>query len=179
MFEEPTISISTDSGKTYTAATVGIKGVETGKDWYWSSNDQIITQDFAGTRLTSTGRLKIEYYGIYQIVLTSANFLEIVDRQSVEGGGSGLVEAVKDDPLVTTEAAGIAEANAILDHYAQIGIKVEYTTLRSGIEVGTLQHITSTIHNLDDDFLITQVEKCPMFHDDSMVLNDIVQYRCF
>jgi len=32
--EEPTVSVSNDSGKTYTPASVGIKGVETGHDWY-------------------------------------------------------------------------------------------------------------------------------------------------
>lgn len=174
---EPTVSVSTDSGKTYTAATVGIKGVDTGKDWYWSANDQVILQDVGGTRLTSTGRLKIEYYGLYQVILSSADYTEILDRQAVEFTTSGLNDSVRDNPLVTTQDAGLAEANALLDHYAQIGTKVTYSTTVSGLEVGTLQHIESAIHNLDDDFLITQVEKCPQFYEDNAPQSALILYN--
>ena len=164
----PTITLSTDSGATYPySQTVGIKGVDTGKDWYWSANDQVIVQDAGATRLTSTKRIKIEYYGLYQVILSSADYIEILDRQAVEYTTSGLNDAVRDDPLVTTQDAGLNEANALLDHYAEIGTKVTYSTIVPGLEVGTLQHIYSHIHNLDDDFLVTQVEKCPQFYEDN------------
>lgn len=173
--EQPVIHI--DIGAGYIDQTIGIKGVDTGKNWYWSANDQIITQDAGGTRLTSTGKIKIEYYGLYQIVTSSANYAEIIARQAAEGGGTGIVDSIRDDSLVTTEDAGLEEANALLAHYADIGTKIDYVTLRSGLEVGTLQHIESTIHGVDDDFLITQVEKISEFHDPALVLDDIVRYR--
>jgi hypothetical protein len=173
----PTVSVSADSGKTYTPATIGIKGVDTGKDWYWSANDQVIMQDAAGIRLTSTGRLKIEYYGLYQVILSSADFIEIAARMATESTTSGINDSVRDDTLVTTQDAGLNEANALLDHYAEIGTKVTYSTTKTGLEVGTLQHITSTIHNIDDDFLITQVEKCPMYYEDYDLSNALVMYN--
>jgi len=172
----PTVSISTDSGKTYSSQTIGIKGVDTGKNWYWSANDQVIVQDAAGTRLLSTGRLKIEYYGLYQVIISSADFVEILAQQAIELS-SGYVESVRDDTLVTTQDAGLAEANALLDHFAEIGTKVTYTTTRTGLEVGTLQHITSAIHGLDDDFLITQIEKIPNFYSDFDLPNALTMYN--
>lgn len=164
-------------GAGYVQKTVGIKGVESGKDFYWSANDQVILQDGAGTPLTSADLLKIVYYGLYQIVIRSKDFAAIANRKSVEFNTSGLVERVYDDPLITDVDSGIDEANAILSHYATIGTKVNYTTLRAGIEVGTLQHITSHIHDLDDDFLITQVEKCPVYYDDLDLNNALIHYN--
>jgi hypothetical protein len=162
--EVPTISVSINSAP-YVAKTVGIKGVDTGKDWYWSSNDQIIVQDVSGTRLTSNDKLKVVYTGLYEVVTSSANYAEIIKRQTMEGTGTGIVDSMKDDSLITTQQAGLDEANAILSHYADIGIKVEYLTILDDIEAGTIQHITSAIHGLDDDFLISQVEKVAEFYD--------------
>lgn len=175
--EQPTVSVSTDGGKSYTVKTLGIKGVDTGKDFYWSANDQVLLQDALGTRITSTGRLKIEYYGLYQVILSSADFAEILNRQALEYNTSGINDSVKDDALVTTQDAGLNEANALLAHYAEVGTKVTYTTMVPGLEAGTLQHIYSHIHQLDEDFLITQVEKCPVFYEDNDVTTALIMYN--
>jgi hypothetical protein len=174
--EEPDVYVKIGAGS-YVAKTVGIKGVETGKDFYWSANDQVILQDGTGTVLTSADSLKIEYYGLYDIVIRSKDYGAIADRKLVEFNTSGMVEMVKDDPLVKSLDAGIDVANAILDHYATIGTKISYSTFKTGLEVGTLQHITSAIHDLDDDFLITQVEKCPLYYDDLDLVNPLIQYN--
>jgi hypothetical protein len=173
---EPTVSVSL-SGGAYVAKTMGIKGVDTGKDFYWSANDQVILQDGLGTRLTSADTLKIEYYGLYQVILSSADYIEILDRQTVEYTTSGLNDSVRDNPLITSQDAGLAEANSLLDHYAEIGTKVTYSTTVPGLEVGTLQHIYSDIHNLDDDFLITQIEKCPQFYEDNAPQTALTLYN--
>ena len=174
--EEPDVYVSLN-GAAYVAKTMGIKGVDTGKDWYWSANDQVILQDAAGTRLTSVDKLKIEYYGLYQVILSSADYVEILNRQTTEYTTSGINDAVRDDALITTQDAGLAEANALLDHYAEIGTKVTYSTVVPGLEAGTLQHIQSVIHNIDDDFLITQIEKCPIFYEDGAFQNAIIMYN--
>jgi hypothetical protein len=173
---EPAVYVSTGGGA-YVAKVMGIKGVDTGKDFYWSANDQVILQDGLGTKLTSADTLKVEYYGLYQVILSSADFTEVMDRQAIEYTTSGLNDSVRDDPLVTTQDAGLAEANSLLDHYAQIGTKVTYTTIVPGLEAGTLQHIYSDIHNIDADFLITQVEKCPMYFEDGALQNALIMYN--
>jgi hypothetical protein len=175
--EEPDVSISTDGGKTWTPKTMGIKGVDTGKDWYWSANDQVIMQDAGAARLAVADQLKIEYYGLYQVIISSADYTEILGRQIIELTTSGINDAVRDNPLITNQDAGIDEANALLAHYAEIGTKVTYSTTVSGLEAGTLQHITSAIHGLDDDFLITQVEKVPVFYEDGDLGNALTMYN--
>jgi hypothetical protein len=187
--EQPiSISVYYNGSPTPTPQLVGIKGVDVGsippKDFYWSSNDQVILQDGAGVVLKGKSTspayagdiLEIKYYGLYQIVTSSADYGAIADRQLVEYSTSGKVESVRDDSLITDEDSGLDEANAILAHYATIGTKVNYTTLVPGLNVGSLQHITSTIHDMDDDFLITQVEKAPMYYDDLDLENAITQY---
>jgi hypothetical protein len=174
--QEPVIYVSWNGGA-YELQDVGVKGVETGKDFYWSANDQVILQDGLGTKLTSVDTLKIEYYGLYQIVTSSADYAAIADRMLTEYTTSGKVESVKDDPLISDEDSGLEEANAILSHYATIGTRVSYSTTTDGIEVGTLQHITSAIHDMDDDFLVTQVEKVPVYYDDLDLNNALVQYN--
>jgi hypothetical protein len=173
---EPEVAVSLNGGS-YVTKTMGVKGVETGKDFYWSANDQVILQDGAGTPLTSVDTLRIKYYGLYQIVTSSADYAAVADRMLTEFTTSGKVESVKDDPLISDEDAGIDEANAILSHYATIGTKINYATLLTGLEVGSLQHITSAIHDIDEDFLITQIDKVPIFYDDGDLNNALTHYN--
>jgi len=154
---EPTIYVSLD-GADYIEKTVGIKGKDTGKDWYWAKSDQIISQDASATALTANDTLKVVYTGLYQIVVVSADFAEISDRQSVEGEeSSGIVESVRSDTSLSSREAALEEANSILDIYAMDGKKIEYTTTKSGLSAGVLQHIKITKHDVNDDCLISDV----------------------
>jgi hypothetical protein len=155
---EPEIYVSLNGGD-YVLKTVGKKGVDTGKDWYWAKNDQIISQDYNGTNLTENDILKIVYTGLYQIVVVTTDFAEIAGRKSVEGPeSSGIVENVRSDTSLSSREAALEEANAILDVYAMEGKKVEYTTSRGDLAAGVLQHIKITNHNIDDDCLIGSIK---------------------
>ncbi|MFB3894924.1 MAG: hypothetical protein ACE14V_01325 [bacterium] len=154
---EPTIYVSLNGGE-YVEADVGIKGVETSKDFYWSKNDPIITQDPTETKLTSVDTIKIEYVGLYAIVVKSANYAAIADRLAIEEVGTGKVECVAEDSLATTRDSALEKANSILDHFSVVGKKVTYRTTESGLSAGQLQHITIPMHDLDDDFLITDID---------------------
>src|SRR5258708_13346843 len=70
----PTVSVNTGSG--YVAKTVGIKGVDTGKDWYWQKGPPLISQDSAGTKLRGSPNkdlLQVVYVGQYPTVIVSSN----------------------------------------------------------------------------------------------------------
>lgn len=155
---------------------VGIKGLESEKDFYWAADDQVILQDPLAVPLQKTDILRIEYNGLYDIVVSSTDFSAVYNRRTIELS-SGRVEAVVDDPLVHTQDAGLDKANSLLSHYATVGTKIFYSTMRGGLEVGTLQHITSAIHDLDGDFLITQIDKCPVYYDDYDTTNALIQYN--
>ena len=154
---EPEVYVSVGGGD-YTLKTIGKKGVDTGKDWYWAKNDQIISQDSSATALAETDVLKIIYTGLYQIVVVTSDFAEIIDRQTVEGAeSSGIVENVRSDTSLSSRIAALEEANAILDVYAMEGKKVEYTTSKDGLAAGVLQHIKISKHDIDDDCLISNI----------------------
>lgn len=155
--DEPDIYVSVN-GADYVQKTVGKKGIDTGKDWYWAKSDQIISQDSSATALASTDILKIVYTGLYQIVVVTSNYSEIADRQTVEGAdSSGIVENVRSDTTLSSRDAALEEASAILDVYAMEGKKIEYTTIRDGLSAGTVQAIKITNHDVDDDCLIGEI----------------------
>jgi hypothetical protein len=156
--DEPLVYISTSGGE-YVQKTVGIKGVETDHDFYWSKNDNSITQELQDTALTNSQTLKITYIGVYPIIAVSANFGEISDRQETEGStSSGKVEMVSSDSNVTSMESALEKVNAILAHYAAMGKKIEYSTTKPGLAAGTLQHIKLSKHDVDDDCLIGSID---------------------
>lgn len=154
---EPTIYLSLNGGE-YEEVDVGIKGIEEEKDFYWSKNDPIITQDPLGTKLTANDTLKVEYIGLYPIIVRSSNFEAIDDRLEIEGTGTGKVECVKEEPLATTRDSALEKANSLLDHFGVIGRKVTYRTIETGLSAGQLQHINIPMHDIDDDFLIIDID---------------------
>lgn len=156
--EEPDVYISLNGGA-YTLASIGVKGLDTGHDWYWAKSDNTITQDTLGVRLTSVDKIKIVYTGLYQTVIVSTDYEEIASRKILEGiESSGIVESARTNSLINDVNAAVEEANAILDVYAMAGKKIEYTTMRGGLSAGTLQDIKLTNQNVDDSCLISSID---------------------
>ena len=151
--------------------TVGISGVDdsTLYDWYWTKKSNQFSQSSNGTRLTSSDTLQIQYYGLYDMSVKAINFEEIDNLAPIDGS-SGIVEAVNDDSTLTTQTDAIKKANALLATFAVLGKTISFTTLSSGLEAGQLLHITSNIHNLNHDTLITDVRK---FEEDTLLKYEI------
>ncbi|MBX5477383.1 MAG: hypothetical protein IRZ18_09725, partial [Clostridia bacterium] len=84
--EEPTILVNGQP------QTVGIKGVDTGRQWFWNKGDAVITQDDSVPPLTASDTLQVTYRGLFNIIVLSQDDAAIIDRQNVEGGGTGMVE---------------------------------------------------------------------------------------
>lgn len=157
--EEPTIEVNGVS------KTVGIKGVDTTEDWFWSKNDNTFTQKSDATKLTSSDKVTIQYYGTYNITVKSADYEAIANRAALEGT-SGIVEESTDDNTLTTKEDALKRANDLLTTYAVEGKIITFETFTSGLESGQLIHIEFAAHNLDHDCLITEVKK----YDDETVI---------
>lgn len=141
------------------AQTVGIKGTDTGEQWYWSQGQNTITQDQAGTPLASTDIIEIDYIGQFEAVIISNDQTLILDRQTVEGGGSGLVEAVEDEPNDTSADIAQQSASQLIATYGVIGVTIKFTTKKSGLQVGQL--LTVNLPDMDieyQDYLIEQAD---------------------
>jgi len=132
----PTVEVDTGSG--FALQTVGIKGIDKDKQWYWNGGDPTITQDSGGTPLGATDRIRITYRGEFPILIVSWNNTAILDRQAVEGIGTGIVEDVRNEPQQSTREAAFQLASQLLEKHSVIGRILRFTTRRGGLQPGQL-----------------------------------------
>lgn len=118
--------------------TLGIKGVDTGKDWYWSKGDTTLEQDSGGTVLTTSNTLAITYVGEYAVVAYAQDAGEVTTEQAREGVGTGIVEEATTDTKLTTSAQAFQEAAGLLGEYSQAGTILTFSTTQSGLAAGQL-----------------------------------------
>src|SRR5258708_15366493 len=153
-----TVSVNTGSG--YVTKSVGIQGVDTGKDFYWSKGSPLITQDSAGTKLRgspSNDLLKVVYVGQYPTVIVSSNYAQVSYEQGLDGT-SGIVEEVETDSTITSLANGYAEAGQLLTRYATQGTQLRFMTMDSQFVPGQLVTFDLPDYNLHMvDMLIESV----------------------
>jgi hypothetical protein len=152
--------------------TVGIRGVETGKQWYWSKGDNTISQDDSGTPLTSSQTITITYQGLFDIVVVSHDQAEISRMQGIEGG-TGIHEHVIDDPYLTDRGSAFDSAAAKLARYAKVGNKVTFDTKIKGLRAGQLIPVKLASFGIDDYFLIESVRASELGTSDGKILYSV------
>lgn len=119
--------------------TIGILGVDTGKDWYWNKGSNVITQDNAGTLVASTDTFHATYVGEYPITSYSEDLSAVGDIIALEGGTtSGLIEQVQTDASLVTTAQAFQSGAALLAKFATSGEIVTFTTKVAGLRAGQL-----------------------------------------
>lgn len=138
------------------AKTIGIKGVETGKDWYWNKDSNEISQDDGGTALTDVQTLAVTYQGQYPIVVAARNESEITARAAIEGGAGEYVN-VDDDPAIASGSVALAKAQALLARYGTIEDVVEWETRDGGLRAGQLMQMSFAKHAIAGEYLIESV----------------------
>lgn len=138
--------------------TVGIKGIDTAKDWYWNKGDPTITQEKAAAPLTSTDTLEIVYQGFFDIIAVVSDEAEVEARKQAEGVGTGYYEALDENPNLTTLNAAFEFANAKLRTYAKMARKISFYTHKSGLRPGMILAANLLDRKLNnEEFLITEV----------------------
>jgi hypothetical protein len=139
------------------AATVGVKNVDTGRDFYYAVGDSSIVADTSSPVYNQTQLLK--FAGIGQFVTES--IYDNTDSQSIlaiREGSSGIVEDVEDGGGIT-KAAGDALAQARIAQYGVLGQTLTATTLRTGLAPGQLLTVFLPEYDIHDEiFLIRSVK---------------------
>lgn len=132
--QAPTITLNSS------AQTVGILGVDTGKDWYWTQGSAVITQDTGGTVLGLTDVLLVVYQPLVQAVAQSPNVASLQSLQAIEGT-SAQYEHVSTvtAPITPTNLLSMAEAYQL--EYGSQATTCQLYTLRPGLATGQLQTI--------------------------------------
>jgi hypothetical protein len=145
------------------AKTVGIKGVDTDKDWYWNKASADIVQDAAGALLASTDTLAVTYQGLFPLIVSADASTEIAARAAAEGG-SGVYEALVTDQSIDTRALATDTATGLLRRYGTITQVVSFSyedpddaTGTGRLAAGQLLSVNVSAHNLAGSFLIDSV----------------------
>lgn len=167
--EAPTVEVDDGSTSGFVTRTIGVKGIDTGKDWYYDERDHILVQSSTATVVgnsTNTERVRFTYKGGSPLSFVASNATEIARNRVIECGGStsatvpsGKVETVELDHQVKTTEEGTERANGRLARWAQAGRELQFKTARNGLEVGHV--LTTNVPDLtgstDVDFLVVEI----------------------
>ncbi len=137
----PTITVNAVS------KAVGIRGLDTGKDWYWQKGSPDISQDSAGTKLVNTDTLSVTYIGQYPTVIVDRNNAQVSYEQGLDGT-TGIVEEVESDTTISNIPNGLAKTSALLTRYAAQGTILEFITKSTGFAPGQLITVNLPDHQL-------------------------------
>jgi len=151
--EKPTITINSTP---ITSTDIGVRGFDTAKKWYFSYDSEIITQDSGETVLTDSDTITITFVGLFPLFVEARDEGEITARATAEGN-SGIYEMLDTERSLDTIQSTGDYANGILRKYGEVADKITYSTYTAGLEPGQLQHITRSLFEIDDDFLIESV----------------------
>lgn len=134
---------------------VGIKDVDTGKDYYWNEGKNVVT---AAVKPAAGVVVKVVYIGRFSTVIKTSNASEIAARAFIEDN-SGIYEAVENKAgLFTLDALGEISLE-LLRQFGIMGRKVTFSTLETGLSAGQILNVGLPEHNLNDiDLLITSVK---------------------
>lgn len=119
--------------------TVGVKGLDTGFDFYWSKGDEVIVSDSA---VANNDAIVVTYTGTYNVVTISDDEAAIIDRQTVEGSGTGIVEDVINDTDVDSAEQSLEIGAAALSKFAVVAVSFGFDTRNAGLKVGQLLTVT-------------------------------------
>lgn len=140
------------------AQSLGVKGVDNGKPFYYAVGDAVIAQDPANPPLTGAQTLSVTYTGRYPVVgLAQSNSL-IIAQQSLEGLGTGFVETKYTDTKLTTLGAAFNVAQALLQHYGSSMTTLSFRTQMTGLAPGQLLSVNLACFNLNESMLVRSID---------------------
>jgi hypothetical protein len=137
--------------------TVGIKGVDSNKQWYWNSGESTITQDQAEPLVSVASMIDVYYYGQFPVVATMDNLAEQAALAAIEGT-TGIVEEVEDDPSQTSaiSAQGLCSDRLSLYVPAQRTLEFDTRKLVDIIDVGQSIPVQIPKYQLAGDAFLVQ-----------------------
>jgi len=141
--------------------TVGIRGLDTGKDWYWQKGSNEVNQDQNGTPPAPSDEVVVTYRGLYPIIVQVDDPAGQDERSTAEGE-TGIYERVDEAPDLDDETAATERARGLLERYGIIPRVVTFSTRVKGVRAGQLISILQDCYGLSGEFLVEQVTMtCP------------------
>jgi hypothetical protein len=139
-----------------TDRSVGVKGVDTGKEWYWSQGSDTIVQDDSETTPIDGEPIVVAYEGLIDIVTKVENGDEVDARRAIEGG-SGKYEAVESNEGMIGKDLTVQRGASLLRLNGKLPDKVTFETDVDGLRAGMAIPIDVTRHDVDAVLLISKI----------------------
>jgi hypothetical protein len=136
--------------------TIGIKGVDTGRDFYYSVGSPVISQDASDLPLVATQSVTFGYNAQVTIASELRNDSAIAARAALDGT-TGVVQEVEDGTGLS-KIAILQKIQGLLQQYAVDGRTFTFLTTRAGL--ASNQILTMFVPQFgvqDSQFLITDV----------------------
>lgn len=152
----PAITVDTGSGPV--EQTLGIDGVDTGKQWYWGISSNRIRQDDAETVLEATDTLAVTYRGLDRRSVGPFDHAASASAEGVlQGDGTGVYEQFLELGRIGTAEDAETLAQAWLDRYHRATITFKGSTYRAGLRAGQELSINLSIPGINLSMLIQSV----------------------
>lgn len=154
---EPTVEVSRNGGA-WAAQTVGVAGLQSGRQWTWAYRSPGLSHLNTETVLGTVDRVRITYIGVFDVVARVDDDAQQA-AQALLDGGSGIVENVLTDVNSASRTDSFAQASELLEYYSQPGLTVRFATLQSGWASGQHRLITLAEAGITSQLaLVTDVE---------------------
>jgi hypothetical protein len=135
------------------AKTLGVTGLHEGRDFYWSYGSNVLTAEVApgvGAAVALT------YQGMFPILVDERLDTEILTRRALEGG-TGVYEAIADDPAINVQNIAVTKALAYLRKHGVIPQVIRFETNAPGLRPGQLLSVDIPAAGLGDNYLVESV----------------------
>lgn len=139
------------------AKTVGIRGLDSGLQYYWSKGSTEITQDTGEPLLSATDVLSVTYVGLYDVIVAARKDTLIAERQSVEGG-SGVYANLENFTNLDGQDLALDKARGLLNKFGRIPQVLHFRTDVPGLQAGMLATADLPEMNLSGTWLIESVK---------------------
>jgi hypothetical protein len=151
--------------------TVGVKGIDTGVQFYWANGDINLYIDSSHVVLQPTDVIEVWYQGYFDNVVIVQNYGEIAGRKVVEGGGTGIVEAV-DAATVTSPTSAYQFANGQLQYYGYVGQSLTFRVDQGGLSEGMVLTANIPEHGVVNEQFV--IESVTITDEESYLWYDVV-----
>jgi hypothetical protein len=139
------------------AQTVGVLGVDSGDNWYWSQGSTTLTQDSGGTVLAATDVLVVAYDLETAGVAQAPNEGSLLQCNQIEGtSGEYDYSTSISVPIMPADLLTVAEA--YVTEYGDPATTVSASTLRPGLHTGQMQSITFPRAGISGSYLIATIK---------------------
>jgi hypothetical protein len=138
------------------AKTVGIRGVDTGKDWYYQIGDPVVSQDDGAAAVGAAVAIAVTYQGQFPILINAQSDTAIA-AQAALNGASGIYEALEERPNMNDDEGAASVAEGLLRRYGAIPRRLTFETDTAGLKPGQLLAATFTPHAVSGSWLVDSV----------------------